>query len=52
MTRSINRVYLLKAMDFYQRVVGNYLLPGGTYHFDKDGPCWFVTLVGEERVMM
>ena len=48
----ISCVYLLKAMDFYQRVVGEDLLPGGTYHFDKDGTCWFVTLVGEEPVMM
>tara|TARA_R100001594_G_C3935544_1_gene239302 strand:- start:542 stop:694 length:153 start_codon:yes stop_codon:yes gene_type:complete len=48
----INYVYVRKAMDFYWRVVGDDLLPGGTYHFDKDGTCWFVTLVGEEPVMM
>jgi hypothetical protein len=48
----INYVYVRKAMDFYQRVVGNYLLPGGTHHYDKDGTCWFVRLGGEEPVKM
>jgi|SaaInlV_100m_DNA_2_1039680.scaffolds.fasta_scaffold09583_3 hypothetical protein len=35
------KMYVFHAMRFYDAIMSEAVLPGGTYHYDREGNCYF-----------